>query len=551
LVQFSSPAREVQPVAPTAQAQVRTEAPQAAPEGSAPAPLKASIPDAGHPFAAVHSAGGSSSSGGPELGYVERANGQVEAFVAEGEHVGLRKAPKSFPSEFRAPLIPSVNSELASDRPPKVYSPESAAAAPPPGQPSPSVEQASTAPAVALQLEASDADKVTEPPASVQERGSESPEDVMPGFSLETAFADYAGPSTEPRDVPGDGQEGAPGGPLAAGLGEALAPESGDSAPATEPPARGSAALSFVPVRFPLVNALGYVEKEGGEKEAIVEIFGQVYLAHEGELLAGKFRVLQVTSSSIRIVDETRERSALPAMDTPEIEPVAPAVSRPDSPPGPQPRRRAYPVLVGPADDEHQYSAAKFALSQPPPEFPGRSAAGSLSVAAMPARGQLIGAPLSLSPPAPGSWSGPELDLPPAAAAPMAGGKGAFTPYVLPLGPFIDFRRGLESARRPRWIISTPAVPPESFPRADGISPPPPVLTADIVRRPGFVQPVVPCARGLAFTDALGQARYSATASVGVALPCYFTFSRCAAGLPIDYQTQASPATLSGSIGRL
>jgi hypothetical protein len=190
-------------------------------------------------------------------------------------------------------------------------------------------------------------------------------------------------------------------------------------------PAPGGAALPFAPERLPLVNVLGYVEKEGGEKEGIVEIFGQMYLAHEGELLGGKFRVLQVTPSSIRIVDETRERSALPARDRPEIEPVAPAVSVPGSLPGPQPRRRTYPVFVMSAADGHQSSPAKFALSQPPPELEGRSSAGSLSFAAMPAREQLMGAPLFLSRPAPEGWSGSEIELPPAAATPMAGGKDA------------------------------------------------------------------------------------------------------------------------------
>ena len=423
LVELSSPAREAQPVAPAAPAQARADAHQTEPEDLAPAPLKASIPDAGHPFAAVHSAGGSSFSGGPELGYVERANGQVEAFVAEGQHVGLRKASKSFPSEFRSPLAPSVNVELASDRPPKVYPQESPAAAPAPSQPSPSVEQADAAPAIAPKLEASDASKAPEPLAVGEERRSESPEDVMPGFSPETAFADYSGSSTEPREVPPpshDARDGAPGGPLPAGPGEATAPKSADSAPAIELPAPGGAALSFAPERLPLVNVLGYVEKEGGEKEGIVEIFGQMYLAHEGELLSGKFRVLQVTPSSVRIVDETRERSALPARDRPEIEPVAPAVSVPGSPPGPQPRRRAYPVLVVPAADGHQSSPAKFALSQPPPKLPCRLAAESLSLPAMPDGERLIGAPLSLSPPAPEA-SVSEVDRPSPSAGQTAG----------------------------------------------------------------------------------------------------------------------------------
>jgi len=59
---------------------------------------------------------------------------------------------------------------------------------------------------------------------------------------------------------------------------------------------------------------LGYVEKAGGEKEAIVEFRDQVYLVHEGELFAEKFRALRVTASSVEIVEElTEASSAFPA----------------------------------------------------------------------------------------------------------------------------------------------------------------------------------------------------------------------------------------------
>jgi cell division protein FtsN len=40
------------------------------------------------------------------------------------------------------------------------------------------------------------------------------------------------------------------------------------------------------------------VEKAGGEKEAIVEVLGNVYLVHEGESFAEKHRPLQVIASS-------------------------------------------------------------------------------------------------------------------------------------------------------------------------------------------------------------------------------------------------------------
>ena len=46
------------------------------------------------------------------------------------------------------------------------------------------------------------------------------------------------------------------------------------------------------------VSTLGYVEKAGREREAIVEVLDQVFLVHEGELFAEKYRALQVTPSS-------------------------------------------------------------------------------------------------------------------------------------------------------------------------------------------------------------------------------------------------------------
>jgi cell division protein FtsN len=60
------------------------------------------------------------------------------------------------------------------------------------------------------------------------------------------------------------------------------------------------------------------VEKAGGEKEAIVEVLGQVYLVHEGESFAEKNRALQVTASS----------AAAQAMQMPSTAQVLPEILR-------------------------------------------------------------------------------------------------------------------------------------------------------------------------------------------------------------------------------
>jgi hypothetical protein len=76
------------------------------------------------------------------------------------------------------------------------------------------------------------------------------------------------------------------------------------------------------------VGILGYVEKAGGEKEGIVEVFGQVYLVHEGELFAAKYRVMLVTPSSVKIVEELTNGSSEPAEPKRDSEPVRPPISR-------------------------------------------------------------------------------------------------------------------------------------------------------------------------------------------------------------------------------
>jgi Tfp pilus assembly protein PilP len=61
------------------------------------------------------------------------------------------------------------------------------------------------------------------------------------------------------------------------------------------------------------VSTLGYVESANGEKEAIVEVSGELYLVHVGELFAEKYRALRITSSSVEIVEEPSKRSSVPS----------------------------------------------------------------------------------------------------------------------------------------------------------------------------------------------------------------------------------------------
>jgi hypothetical protein len=75
------------------------------------------------------------------------------------------------------------------------------------------------------------------------------------------------------------------------------------------------------------------VEKAGGEKEAIVELLGRVYLVHEGELFAERYRAVQVTPSSVKIVEESTKGSSGPAEPERDSEAVRPPISRLRAPP--------------------------------------------------------------------------------------------------------------------------------------------------------------------------------------------------------------------------
>ena len=98
---------------------------------------------------------------------------------------------------------------------------------------------------------------------------------------------------------------------------EPLADYTGDQSrpkpPETLQPAHSPAFVTAVPdvvAGRSSVTPIGYVEKAGGEKEAIVEYQDQVFLVHEGELFAGKYRVLRLTALSVEIVEEPTEASS-------------------------------------------------------------------------------------------------------------------------------------------------------------------------------------------------------------------------------------------------
>jgi cell division septation protein DedD len=203
---------------------------------------------------------------GQELGYVERADGRVEAIVAEGEHVRLAPGTKSLENSFRAPAPTPANLEVANALPPPINPPDSFGHESESLQTSSSTQEAGVLPPVASGSESSSVGKLQGIGGNNGELESE-----QFGIMQPEPLADYSGGRVEVKitqpDVP--------------------------SSPAVGPtlPSDGRGTQSAVSV-------LGDVEKLGGEKEAIVDVLGQVYLVPEGESFAEKRGALQVTASS-------------------------------------------------------------------------------------------------------------------------------------------------------------------------------------------------------------------------------------------------------------
>ncbi len=80
------------------------------------------------------------------------------------------------------------------------------------------------------------------------------------------------------------------------------------TAPAVAPAAQPAAAPAAAPPPAPppvTLKPMGYNEKPGGVREAFVSDDEQVYVVHEGESFAKKFRVLKITPTEMEIEDES------------------------------------------------------------------------------------------------------------------------------------------------------------------------------------------------------------------------------------------------------
>ena len=109
LVENSAPAAEPPLTAEVGQGVAQAPADKAGQTSSPPVPEQVSNTGANRQFDAASAASGSQPSVRQELGYVERADGRVEAIVAEGEHVRLSQATRSFANQFHGPAASPAN----------------------------------------------------------------------------------------------------------------------------------------------------------------------------------------------------------------------------------------------------------------------------------------------------------------------------------------------------------------------------------------------------------------------------------------------------------
>ena len=263
LVENSAPAAEPHLVAEIGRGVAQTPANKARQVPPRPTP---EVLFANRRIAVGSAASVSEPSVGQPLGYVERADGRVEAIVAEGEHVRLAPGTKSFESGFRAPAPTPANLEVANNLTPPINPPDSIDNESQSLQTSSSTQEAGVLPLVASGSESSTVGKLQGIRGNNGELESEQSGIVQP-----EPLADYSGGRFEVKTP------------------QPVVPTSPAVEPTLPSDRRGTQSA---------VSTLGYVEKAGGEKEAIVEVLGQVYLLHEAESFAEKPGALQTTASS-------------------------------------------------------------------------------------------------------------------------------------------------------------------------------------------------------------------------------------------------------------
>jgi hypothetical protein len=347
LVEDSAPAAPARVTAEAGQGVAQDAARKAGQMNALPFPEQASNTGATCQLDATSPAAAPKPPDRQELGYVERADGRVEAIIADGDHVHFSQASKAFAKEFHGPAgssgnVEVANSSMATDRMDSPGLEYQLVQTSPPDQAVGG--QASVASGIGTS-------SLHAPQGIPEDNGGLESEPL--GIIQPEPLAHYSGSRFEPRDVaPVPDAE------------SARAPTSRGGTPPL--PSDGRETQSAV-------NTLGYVEKLGGEKEAIVEVFGELYLVHEGELFAGKYRALKVSSYSVQIVEVPTSGACLPAGIKRDSKAVAPPISRLRGPPVSTRYSGTDPPVEVRKAGELAAGESVVSPSRPPPEHPVES----------------------------------------------------------------------------------------------------------------------------------------------------------------------------------
>jgi hypothetical protein len=209
-------------------------------------------------------------SGLKELGYVEKADGQKQAIVAEGSQIKLIPQGDAWAGEYRVSKVTASALEIAGKQVQaavKLLSPGSSVAAAP----------------------------TRRPP---QESSHGPPAGDVPAGTAAGKIAKLS--RVEPLFPPP---------PVA--LQPIVPPQAGASSGDVSPvPGKEGGGLSANPVVGAL-KPFGYVEMASGEREAVVAEGDQVGLVREGDVWAEKYRVLKVTPSSLQVADPSSQSAIL------------------------------------------------------------------------------------------------------------------------------------------------------------------------------------------------------------------------------------------------
>jgi hypothetical protein len=118
--------------------------------------------------------------------------------------------------------------------------------------------------------------------------------------------------------------------------------------------------VSLAPPAPTTFKPIGYVEKAGGQLEAIILQENEVQVVHMGDLIAGRYRVTKISPDSVEATDETLVQSPMPKPNGTESKELTASVA-------PQPSTP--PVSVAPAQPTAPYQALsenRIAPPQPP-----------------------------------------------------------------------------------------------------------------------------------------------------------------------------------------